>query len=65
MALEKWCPFYLQSKAINIMAFILNHNLTKENPNATLKETFFGKQPNLSSFKKIGYAICVHVPKEN
>ncbi len=39
--------------------------MTKENPNATLKETFFGKQPNLSSFKKIGYAICVHVPKEN
>jgi hypothetical protein len=50
---------------MNIMAFLLNHSLTKENPNVTLKETFFGKQPNLGSFKKIGYAACVHVPKEN
>ncbi len=65
MALEKWLPFYFQTKAMNIMAFLLNHSLTKENPNVTLKETFFGKQPNLGSFKKIGYAACVHVPKEN
>jgi len=47
IALENWLPFYFWTKVINIMAFLLNHSLTKASPNATLEETFLGKQPNL------------------
>jgi hypothetical protein len=47
------------------MAFLFNHNLTKVNPNDIIKETFFGKQPNLCILKTFGCATYVHVPKEN
>jgi len=47
------------------MAFLFNHNLTKVNPNDTVEETFFGKQPNLCILKIFGCATYVHVLKEN
>jgi hypothetical protein len=65
MALENWLPFYFRTKVINIMAFLLIHSPTKANPNATLEETFFGKQPNLRILNFFGCVIYVHVQKEN
>ncbi len=47
------------------MAFLLIHSPTKANPNATLEETFFGKQRNLRILNFFGYVIYVHVQKEN
>jgi hypothetical protein len=46
------------------MTFLLIHNPTKENPNATLKETFFSKQFNLhiSNFLVVPFMTRSQVP---
>jgi hypothetical protein len=62
MALEKLVASLFQDKSCKYMTFLLIHSPTKENPNATLEETFFSKQSNLRIFKIFGCAIYDALP---
>ena len=63
MLIDKSLPGYLWAEAVRAAADILNLRSTKQHPDKTPDELFFGKKPTVRHLRVFGSPVFVHIPK--